>query len=291
MNFNKIIKIPFRIFKKIIGKIFRAIKNEGQFFNVQIEIGSDSSIDPSALFITTENGNIKLSGNNYIGRNVEIGTNGKIVFGKHTSIQDRCIILGDVEIGNYCLFATNVYISSGRHYYDYLPEYNIKDQDRIVQEDAELKLLHSKKVVIEDDCWIGINVVIMSGITIGKGAVIGANSVVTKNVEAYTIVAGSPAKVIKKRLAFYPKNEILYQNIKDLAYFYKGFFTDKKNLDIDFTEGGIAASTNFTIYAESRNTRELKIELKKNVAYDLEIHYCNQNKVMKLFKLFEMVIK
>ena len=55
-----------------------------------------------------------------------------------------------------------------------------------------------KKIVIEDDVWIGSHAVILPGITVGKGAVVAAGAVVTKDVEEYTIVAGVPAKVIKK---------------------------------------------------------------------------------------------
>ncbi len=54
-------------------------------------------------------------------------------------------------------------------------------------------------VIIGNDVWIGANVVIMNGVTIGHGAIIGATSVVTKDVPPYTIVAGSPARVIKSR--------------------------------------------------------------------------------------------
>ncbi|WP_394358772.1 DapH/DapD/GlmU-related protein [Hydrogenimonas thermophila] len=56
-----------------------------------------------------------------------------------------------------------------------------------------------KKVTIEPYCWIGRNVTIVPGVTIGKASVIGAGSVVTKNIEPYSIVGGNPAKLIKKR--------------------------------------------------------------------------------------------
>jgi acetyltransferase-like isoleucine patch superfamily enzyme len=54
----------------------------------------------------------------------------------------------------------------------------------------------SAPVVIEDDAWIGFNATILKGVTIGKGAIVGAASVVTKDVAAYSIVAGNPARVI-----------------------------------------------------------------------------------------------
>lgn len=57
-----------------------------------------------------------------------------------------------------------------------------------------------KQVIIEDDVWIGARVIILGGIRIKKGAVIGAGSVVTKDVEPFTVVAGAPARKIKERI-------------------------------------------------------------------------------------------
>ncbi len=56
----------------------------------------------------------------------------------------------------------------------------------------------SPEIVVEDDAWIGANSVILCGVCVGRGSVIGAGSVVTKDVEPYTVVAGNPAKVIKR---------------------------------------------------------------------------------------------
>jgi acetyltransferase-like isoleucine patch superfamily enzyme len=59
------------------------------------------------------------------------------------------------------------------------------------------KLICQKNVVIEDDAWIGANVVILPGVTIGKSSIIAAGAIVTKDVQPYTVVAGNPAKVLK----------------------------------------------------------------------------------------------
>jgi acetyltransferase-like isoleucine patch superfamily enzyme len=59
-------------------------------------------------------------------------------------------------------------------------------------------VVESKPIVIESNAWIGFNSIVMKGVTIGKGAVVAAGSVVSKDVENYTIVGGNPAKYIKK---------------------------------------------------------------------------------------------
>jgi acetyltransferase-like isoleucine patch superfamily enzyme len=59
-------------------------------------------------------------------------------------------------------------------------------------------LLNEKPISIEDDVWIGAVAIVLPGVTIGKGAIVGAGSVVTKNVPPYTIVAGNPARVIRE---------------------------------------------------------------------------------------------
>ena len=56
----------------------------------------------------------------------------------------------------------------------------------------------SKDIVIEDDVWIGFGATILKGVRIGRGAIIGAKSVVTHDVEPYTVVAGNPAHVVKR---------------------------------------------------------------------------------------------
>jgi acetyltransferase-like isoleucine patch superfamily enzyme len=55
-----------------------------------------------------------------------------------------------------------------------------------------------KEIHVGEDCWIGGNVVILPGVVIGRGSTIGAGSVVTKSVEAFTVVAGNPARVIRR---------------------------------------------------------------------------------------------
>jgi acetyltransferase-like isoleucine patch superfamily enzyme len=266
------------MFKKIVRNTLQLFSaNNKSSVSYQIFKGSNVDIHPTSNLITVRNGKICLEGNNYIGKYVEIGTGGEVSIGFNTSIQDRCIILEDVEIGRHCLLAHNIYISSGKHYFDFKPEFYIKDQDALVSQDAELASKHSKKVIIGDDCWIGASVVIMSGVTIGRGCVIGANSVVTKDVEPFSVIAGSPAKIIKKRLDFEPKKFISFGNEMDLPNFYNGFLCDLSNKEKYKKENGIACFKHFSAYLSDEGT-ELSITLKKLHSTQLQLKYNNQIK-------------
>lgn len=207
---------------------------------------------------------LKIGDDCYIGRNVELGPSDCIEIGSNTSIQDRCIFLGNVSIGHHCTIAPNVYISSGKHYYDFQPSLLIKDQDILASLDRELLVINSKPVIVEDDCWLGINVVVMRGITIGKGAVVGANSVVTKNVEPYTVVAGAPAKFLKQRLDFTPPQSITYANEHDLPYFYSGFEVSQSSLRKYASYEGIATQSEFSLCLDATLGNSIHI-IAKNI--------------------------
>jgi acetyltransferase-like isoleucine patch superfamily enzyme len=105
-------------------------------------------------------------------------------------------------VGKFCSIASNVNIYlGGNHRTDWVTTYpfghinnNIFNNFNGVGHPAT-----KGNVIIGNDVWIGENVTIMSGITIGDGAVIANNSHVIKNVEAYTLVGGNPAKFIKHR--------------------------------------------------------------------------------------------
>jgi len=96
-------------------------------------------------------------------------------------------------IGNYVMFGPSVTIRGGNHRTDVIGRhiYEIEESDKLPENDQD--------VVIEDGVWVGCNVIILKGVTIGRGAVVAAGSVVTKNVPPYSIVGGNPAKIIKCR--------------------------------------------------------------------------------------------
>ncbi|MDY0328078.1 MAG: acyltransferase [Arcobacteraceae bacterium] len=90
-----------------------------------------------------------------------------------------------IEISNDVLLGPNVSIYSATHNFDKI-DIPIKAQG-----------YNSKKVLIKEGAWIGVNSVILPGVTIGRNSVIGANSVVTKDIPDYSVAVGSPARVVK----------------------------------------------------------------------------------------------
>jgi virginiamycin A acetyltransferase len=107
------------------------------------------------------------------------------------------------SIGSYCSIAKNVSITGWNHPYTYIttsPVAYHPTRGFVEKEELEPSFYEkNKKVVIGNDVWIGDNVTILPSVKIGNGAVVGAGSVVTKDVPDYTIVVGIPAKVVKYR--------------------------------------------------------------------------------------------
>lgn len=121
--------------------------------------------------------------NSYVDKNTTIGSYSYVGYG--------CMIT-NVSIGRYCSIANSVFIGMGEHDLK-----NVSTSIHLAQKSIES--LTQDSVIIEDDVWIGVNVVILRGVVIGRGAVIGAGAVVTKDVPPYTIVVGVPAIILRKR--------------------------------------------------------------------------------------------
>jgi len=111
---------------------------------------------------------------------------GNVIIGNHTLIGMSNVIIGPVTIGNDVILAQNIVMSGLNHEY--------KDVLLPISKQPVTTAL----IVIEDECWIGANVVITAGVTIGKHSVVAAGSVVTKNIPPFSVAAGNPAKVIKQ---------------------------------------------------------------------------------------------
>ncbi len=138
-----------------------------------------------------------------IGESVRIDRNPCI--GKYTSIQNGCVIGRNVKsIGRFCSIAEQTIIGPNNHPIHelstsscfYSPAWGVTESD---SRDVYNGLEHETN--IGNDVWIGARAVILSGVSVGDGAIVAAGSIVTKDVPPYAIVAGGPARIIKYRFA------------------------------------------------------------------------------------------
>jgi acetyltransferase-like isoleucine patch superfamily enzyme len=111
---------------------------------------------------------------------------GAIHVGEYTRIGLHNTIIGPVSIGNHVNLAQNVVVSGLNH--------NFQDPDIPIDRQG----ISTSLVTIGDDIWIGANTTIIAGVSIGKHSVIGAGSVVTKDIPDYCVAVGNPARVIKR---------------------------------------------------------------------------------------------
>ena len=118
----------------------------------------------------------------YVGNNVSIGMDSGFNCAR-----------ANIIIGDHVLFGPHCYVITGNHNYKYKNKYldEITNEMKDVQDDQD--------VVFEGDNWIGTGAIILKGVTIAKGSIIGAGSVVTKSTKPYGIYVGNPAVFIKNR--------------------------------------------------------------------------------------------
>ena len=116
--------------------------------------------------------------------------------------------IAHIYIGNYVMFGPGVTIRGGDHRIDVVGKhiYEVGEAEKLPENDQD--------VVIDDGVWVGCNVTILKGVKIGKGAVVAAGAVVTKDIPPYSIVGGNPAKVIRMRFSEdeIQKHEFLLKN-------------------------------------------------------------------------------
>lgn len=111
---------------------------------------------------------------------------GDVVIGDHTRIGIHNTIIGPVTIGSHVNLAQGITVTALNHNFD--------DSDKRIDEQG----VSTSQVVIGDDVWIGANAVVLPGVTIGTHCIVAAGAVVTKDVPSHSLVAGVPAKIIKK---------------------------------------------------------------------------------------------
>jgi acetyltransferase-like isoleucine patch superfamily enzyme len=115
---------------------------------------------------------------------------------------------GDISIGNNVLFGPHVSVLSGNHLF------GIRGKSvrhiRMAQDNPE----HIEPTRIEDEVWIGAHSIVLGGLTIGMGAVVGAGSIVTKDIPPYTIAAGNPCKPLRRIF----DDNVLVEHLRGLGY-------------------------------------------------------------------------
>lgn len=128
-------------------------------------------------------------GNIHLGRCVSISGPGTVL---HAEI-------GKIVIGDFCSIAQNVSIVEFNHNYKRVSTWAFNYH--LFNKEFSLDVISNGDIIIGEDVWIGSNSSILSGVKIGRGAIIAAGAVVTKDIPPYTIAAGIPAKVIRKRFS------------------------------------------------------------------------------------------
>jgi len=119
--------------------------------------------------------------------NADVSPN--LSIGDRSELGTRCMVYGGVEIGDYVIMGPDVKIYSRNHRFD----------DTTIP--IAMQGTVTKKTRIGDDVWIGTNVVIVPGVSVGSHCVIGAGAVVTKDIPDWSVVGGAPARIIRSRRA------------------------------------------------------------------------------------------
>lgn len=183
-----------RIYKAVLGSKGSNcfIEKNVRFYAPQrVHLGHRVFIGEGAFIDAASRGSeIQVKDGAHISQDVVLrAVGGKIVIDEMVSVGTRSIIYGggDVKIGRYSLLSNCVELISGNHVFKD-PSIPIRFQGR-----------ETGKIVIGEDVWLGARVIVLPGVTIGKGSVVGAGAIVTKDVPSYSIVVGIPARVIKKR--------------------------------------------------------------------------------------------
>ena len=141
-----------------------------------------------------------------LGKNFSFTNPSNMYLGNDVFIADGAVFsasLASITIGNKVMFGPQVMIRTGNHNTREIGRYMFDVKNK--REDDDLP------VRIEDDVWVGARVIILKGVTIGKGSIIAAGAVVSRDVPPYSIAGGVPAKVIKMR--FTPEEIATHENL------------------------------------------------------------------------------
>ena len=150
-------------------------------------------------------GNVEIDDYSFLDVYITIYGGGKghgcVKIGKYVDIAPNCVLAGrgGIVLGDHIGIGAGSKIFSGTHHYKNPDGEDDKLLGGSILEPSGAHYIVEKEVTIGDYAWMGINSIVLPGVKIGKGAVIGANSLVNKDIPPFTVATGSPAKVIKNR--------------------------------------------------------------------------------------------
>jgi acetyltransferase-like isoleucine patch superfamily enzyme len=149
-------------------------------------VGENVSFDESCEVLSPDR--VSIGSNVEFYRGVYLSPCGThIDIGSHTHFAPYCALYGPLTIGTHCAIAAHVVFASVGH------GYSRTDVPMVEQP------VTKNEIVLENDVWIGANAVVIGGVTIGEGSIVGAGAVVTKDVPPYSVVGGTPARIIRNR--------------------------------------------------------------------------------------------
>lgn len=187
---RRIFLLPFGFIKKVLeiaNEGARDIENKIRFKKTIIDKGC--CVDSKSII----HSNVHLLESSII-NNSEIHS--------YTYIGKNCLVQ-NASIGKYCSIANDVCIGLGKHPIDFFSLsplfYRIDNPLNIKLVKENVCFNEYENISIGNDVWIGTRAIIMDGVSIGNGAIVAANSVVTKDIPPYAIVGGVPSKIIKYR--------------------------------------------------------------------------------------------
>ncbi len=190
MIFLRLILLPIGLIKSLLffSNLFsRDFQNKLRFSKLLLDHGviidNQSILEPNVRLLQNAMVlNSKVASFSYIGRDT---------------------IIQNATIGRFCSIAPEVRIGLGTHPTHFISTspllYKQKNTFNLQVVDKDLFSEEYRKVEVSHDVWIGTRAIIMDGVTVGQGAIIAAGSIVTKDVPAYAIVGGVPAKILKYR--------------------------------------------------------------------------------------------
>jgi len=160
----------------------------------KISLGDNTFIDDNVVLDAKgeKNKGIRVGKNAYIGRNTILSCKeGSIFLDDYCNLSANCSLLSETEIrlGKYCFLAGNCYLVAGGNH-------SFEDISTPIMFQPSIS---KGGIKIEEDVWLGAGVIVLDGVSIGKGCVVGAGSVVTCSIAEYSIAVGSPAQKIKSR--------------------------------------------------------------------------------------------